>query len=78
MRKIKYSSDFEQAFMAYYKDILPLYALMEDMEKSMHSSGMNYFRLPASLSKDNQDHYFYFKVDEDDAWEFYRFDDRQK
>lgn len=68
----------EKAVMAYYNGILPFYGMIDDIEKSMHYGEVDYFKLPASKAKDNLDHYFYFKINSDDEWEFIAFDDRKK
>ncbi|XJS09825.1 DUF5960 family protein [Aerococcaceae bacterium WGS1372] len=80
IRRLSSSSflELEKAVTAFYDGVMPFFTLAPDIEKSMHSSGMDYFRLPASKSKDNLDHYFYFKINSDDEWEFYKFDDREK
>lgn len=50
----------------YYKYVefdLPIYAVLDDMAKSMDARGKTYFMIPKNKSKTYQDLYFHFKIE---------------
>lgn len=53
---------FEQDFYKYSNMVTPLTFMTDDILRTMSEGQINYFRLPASKSKDNLDHYFLFNV----------------
>lgn len=53
---------FENDFYEYSALDTPLTFLTDDILQSMAHSQQNYFKLNKEKSKDNQDHYFYFKI----------------
>lgn len=52
---------FEHDFYRYAKLNIPLTFLIDDILNLMHSNQIQYFRLNANNTKDNQDHYFIFE-----------------
>lgn len=61
--------NFEKALLTYYNGAEPAYSLTDAIAKHMDNNRVNYFVLPASKSKDNLNHTFYFKVVKG-MWEF--------
>lgn len=57
--------EFSDIFDKLYTGLEPLYAVIGSIERTMASSGFNYFKLPAFKSKDFRNHYFIFKVVDD-------------
>lgn len=53
---------FERDFYKYSNMVTPLTFMTDDILRTMSEGQINYFRLPASKSKDNLDHYFLFNV----------------
>ncbi|EOH91826.1 DUF5960 family protein [Enterococcus pallens] len=42
---------------------VPLFAVKEDLLYLMESQGINYFMMPAIITRDRKDHCFYFEVE---------------
>ncbi|WP_251454133.1 DUF5960 family protein [Veillonella intestinalis] len=53
---------FEKDFYEYSALDTPLTFLTDDILQSMAHSQQNFFKLNKENAKDNQDHYFYFKI----------------
>lgn len=53
---------FERDFYKYSNMVTPLTFMTDDILRTMSEGQVNFFRLPASKSKDNLDHYFLFNV----------------
>lgn len=56
--------EFSDIFDKLYIGLEPLYAVIGSIERTMASSGFNYFKLPAFKSRDLKNHYFIFTVEE--------------
>lgn len=63
--------EFDRLMGIYFTGVNPTYTLTDAIEKHMESNQTNHFTLPASKSKDNVHHTFYF-TEVKGKWEFDR------
>lgn len=54
--------EFEETFYRYAVVTTPLTFMTDDLLALMASQQINYFKLPASRSRDYRDHYFFFRI----------------